>query len=67
MSMRYSPNYGAGSRIVVIKLLMIYRPISWVLFYSQNCSSGTGGVCWKIWNLSVIISWRVIAGCGLTC
>ena len=28
MAMRCSPNSGAGSRIVVIKLLMIYEPIS---------------------------------------
>ena len=28
MAMRYSPNDGAGARTVVIKLLMIYGPIS---------------------------------------
>ena len=28
MAMRCSPNSGAGSRTVVIKLLMIYEPVS---------------------------------------
>ena len=28
MAMRCSPNNGAGSRIVVIKLLMVYVPVS---------------------------------------
>ena len=52
MAMRYSPNYEAGSRTVMIKLLMIYGPVLRVLLCSQNCSFGTGGVYWKIWNLS---------------
>ena len=52
MAMRYSPNCGVGSRTFVIKLLMIYGPVFWVLLCSQNYSYGIGGVCWKIWNLS---------------
>ena len=28
MAMRYSPNGGAGARTIVIKLLMIYGPVS---------------------------------------
>ena len=67
MAMRYSPNYGAGLRTVMIKLLMIYEPVFRVLFCSQNCSFGISGVCWKIWNLSVMISWHVMAEYGLTC
>ena len=35
MAMRYSPNGGAGSRTIVIKLLMIYRLVFGVIFYSQ--------------------------------
>ena len=66
MAMKYSPNGGAGSRTFVIKLLMVYGLVFRVLFY-QNCSSGTSGVCWKIWDLSVMILLRVIAGYGLTC
>ena len=66
MAMSYSPNGGVGVRKVVIKLLMVYIPV-FGPFYSQNCSSETGCVCWEAWDLSVTILWCIIAGHGLTC
>ena len=35
MSMRYSPNDGAGSKIVLIKLLMIYGPVSGYFLFPE--------------------------------
>ena len=66
MAMRCSLNSGLGSRTVVIKLLMIYGP-ELGPFCFQNCSFGTGCVCLKIWDLSVMIVWCVTTGYGLTC
>ena len=66
MAMRCSPNSGVGSRIVVIKLLMIYGPISRsfllpeLQFWNKLC-------CLKIWDLSMMIVWCVTIGYGLTC
>ena len=54
MAIRYSPNGGVGVRKVVIKLLMVYIPV-FGPFYSQNCSSEIGCVCWEAWDLSVTI------------
>ena len=34
MAMRYSPNGGAGVRTVVIKLLMVYIPVSRSFMFS---------------------------------
>ena len=66
MAMRYNLNGGAGARTVVIKLLMIYGPVLGLLC-SQNYSFGTRCVCLKIWDLSVMILWCVIARYGLRC
>ena len=35
MAMRCSPNSGAGSRVVVIKLLMIYRLVSGSILFLE--------------------------------
>ena len=35
MAMRCSPNVGAGSRTVVIKLLVNYRPVSGSFMFSE--------------------------------
>ena len=66
MAMRYSPNGGAGSRIVVIKLLMNYGSVSRFFLFPEL----------QFWNklcllecmdLSMVIVWCVIVGYGLTC
>ena len=66
MAMRYSPNSGASSRIVVIKLLKNYGSVfRFILslelhFWNRLCLLESMG-------LSVMIVWCLIAGYGLTC
>ena len=66
MAMRCSPNGGAGSRTVVIKLLVNYEPISGSFLFLEiqflsrlYLLENTG--------LSMMILWCVIARQGLTC
>ena len=66
MAMRYSPNGGAGPRIVVIKLLMNYGSVSRFFLFPEL----------RFWNklcllesmdFSMMIVWCVIVGYRLTC
>ena len=65
MAMRYSPNSGVGSRIVVIKLLMNYELVSRFFrfpelqFWKRLCLL-------ESMDLSVMIVWCVIVWYGLT-
>ena len=59
MAMRCSPNSGAGSRTIVIKLLVNYGPVSG-FFCSQNCSSEAGCIGWKNTGLSMEILWSML-------
>ena len=48
MAMRYSFNSGAGSRTVVIKLLMNYRSV-FRFFLFQELQFWNGCACLKVW------------------
>ena len=66
MVMRRSPNSGAGSRTVVIKLLMIYGPVSRSFLFLEL--QFWNRLCYlKIWDLSMMIVWCVTVGYRLTC
>ena len=66
MAMRYSPNSGAASRTVVIKLLMNYGSVFRFFLFPELQFSNK--LCLlESMDLSVMIVWCVIAGYGLTC